>query len=232
MREHYWRQAEILQRRSDLVYEMMPILYALVKSTKGDIDLAYENINEGKEMKRDKHGNLVFKSDFCPIPCRPPRDRSPSNHDDDRNIEIPKSPDSKVDLDKEEDSKSDKSLESPESNQRISPVNPKEHSDSERIKSYQLELLRMRRIPIERLDYYPRTDFTRVPNLIECPIPPKTSERPFVSHPLNGYEKFPEALSLHPNFFQEQQLFNFYYNPQVVADYVRLLSNHSHSFTK
>lgn len=30
------------------MYEMMPILYALVKSTNGDIDAAYDNINEGK----------------------------------------------------------------------------------------------------------------------------------------------------------------------------------------
>lgn len=55
LREHYWRQAEVLQRKTDFVYEMMPILYALVKSTNGDVDAAYENINEGKITWKTKN---------------------------------------------------------------------------------------------------------------------------------------------------------------------------------
>lgn len=49
LREHYWRQAEILQCKRNLPYEMMPILYALVKSLNGDINAAHDNIDEGKK---------------------------------------------------------------------------------------------------------------------------------------------------------------------------------------
>lgn len=48
LKDHYWEAAEILQRENNYPYEMMPLLYAIVKSTQGNSNEAQKLIHEGR----------------------------------------------------------------------------------------------------------------------------------------------------------------------------------------
>jgi hypothetical protein len=176
MREHYWRQAEHLQRESDLVYEMMPILYALVKSTKGDIDLAMSNINEGKQIfavKRDK----IEDVDFRPTPHRSPKiPRSPNPCRPSRNLISPpidltpsSSPNSPIDIEEKEKEEEDfKSDESENLGVNLSPVNLSRGSAEAIGRTYETELARSRIPQNMATHFYPNPpfDFRNLPTLM------------------------------------------------------------------
>lgn len=46
--DHHWEAAEQLQRQNNYPYEMMPLLYAITKSSKANLVEAQKLINEGK----------------------------------------------------------------------------------------------------------------------------------------------------------------------------------------
>ena len=52
LKDHYLESAENLQRKNNYPYEMMPLLYAIVKSTQGDLHESQKLIHEG---------NLAYK---------------------------------------------------------------------------------------------------------------------------------------------------------------------------
>lgn len=93
IKEYYWEKAEELQRKCHLVYEMMPILYALIKSTKGDITVAFHYIEEGRKLNIAHRGkDIDFKKFvYCSEKSQSPEKISLSNHDDDRSKNL-KSP--------------------------------------------------------------------------------------------------------------------------------------------
>lgn len=198
----------------------MPILYALVKSTKGDIDLAYENINEGKIIlkkgfKFDDQKLLVPKKFvYYNGSCVPYLKRSNSNQDDDHNstASASKSPEP-VDIsekESEEDVKSEKSIEISEASRRVSPedlsVESNDSLDRERINA--MQALKIRR------DIPSSTRSIAEPNEVNfrdiqtfIPVNNKRFQAPHFdlhsSHFPHTYEKFllnhPELLGLHPN---------------------------------
>lgn len=48
LKDQYWEAAEKLQRDNNYPYEMMPLLYAIVKSTQGNTSESQKLIHEGR----------------------------------------------------------------------------------------------------------------------------------------------------------------------------------------
>jgi hypothetical protein len=59
----FWEAAEILQRETNYPYEMMPLLFALIKSTGGNATEATKLIQEGRHY--EKNGILKSKDSNC-----------------------------------------------------------------------------------------------------------------------------------------------------------------------
>lgn len=77
MKDHYWEAAEQLRGENGYPYEMMPLLYAIIKSAKGNFPEANKLIQEGTE----KHAT----TDYIPTTDSVTRDsdsRSSCNNDD------------------------------------------------------------------------------------------------------------------------------------------------------
>ncbi len=194
VREHYWRQAEVLQRRSDLVYEMMPILYALIKSTKGDIDIAFENINEGKEITKNRINprKIIYHSPVSTPPLNKTNDNHNSSEIDQRDRKSPHLS-KRFNKEKEEDLNSEKSVDNSEISRRISPESfsadsqDKNNFSSQAVRPlYDISL--SARVPPE-----PRVDFNNIHSLIPNNL---------VSNP-------PPMLSI-PSIYLYEKLYNLY----------------------
>lgn len=55
MKDQYWEAAEYLRGTNDYPYEMMPLLFALIKSTKGNTSEAHKLIQEGRSEYKLKN---------------------------------------------------------------------------------------------------------------------------------------------------------------------------------
>lgn len=63
LKDQYWDAAAELQRENSYPYEMMPLLYAIIKSTKGNFIEAHRLIQEGRTAVHNNESSKNHSGD-------------------------------------------------------------------------------------------------------------------------------------------------------------------------